>query len=271
MAESSHSPILNPVLRLDSNPVSSDIQRRGKGRETVFEERWKEQQPKLWNDVNNILCNRSEVKLFGSKKFLMKVTMFANSLAPTHTPNDLLSELKGMHLISPYENGYLVESDFDKLEELQKLINELPNWKVKSDVSRVESIDVFGINDVLRGRTIDALWENSQEGYQGHKFEIFLKPFQDNLALDSIITAIEELEESNIISPIQLTGPVDSISEVDTQISIFESCTSKIVRAYRQSGVSGRGIIEVSSVTMLEKLIESETLMRLDPACSLQL
>jgi len=82
-------PLLNPVLSLQMDPKPESPTARGKGQRSVVVARLPTQQRVLAASARSLFSSRSDLPSFAGTAHLV-VRMFAeDSLAPTHTPDDL--------------------------------------------------------------------------------------------------------------------------------------------------------------------------------------
>ena len=108
-------PLLNPVLRLKMEAQPKTPHGGGKGRQSVVQERLADQQQVLARETRALYRKREALPSFGGRTHIL-VRMFAeDSLAPSHTPNDLFSPVNGCQLVAPYRGGYVVEAEVDAL------------------------------------------------------------------------------------------------------------------------------------------------------------
>src|SRR5690349_16363749 len=100
-------PLLNPVLRLKMVAQPKTPSGGGKGRLSVVQERLGTQQQVLARETRALYRERETLPSFGGRTHIL-VRMFAeDSLAPSHTPDDLFSPVNGCQLVAPFRGGYV--------------------------------------------------------------------------------------------------------------------------------------------------------------------
>ena len=115
-------PLLNPVLSLQMDRKPEAPTARGKSQRSVVLARLPTQQRVLAASARSLFSSRSVLPSFAGTAHLV-VRMFSeDSLAPTHTPDDLFSPVNGCRLVAPYRGGYLVEANLDHLDGLARAI-----------------------------------------------------------------------------------------------------------------------------------------------------
>ena len=112
--------------------------------------------------------------------------MFGDSLAPTHRLSDLLPRSLDCKFVAPTFYGYLVEAGLEQLSKVADLIAQARSWPIRSDISRVKSISVYGSANVLEKNTLEGLWDRAIEGTSGRYFTAWMLPYADDLVLIGI-------------------------------------------------------------------------------------
>ena len=98
MAEERDLPLLYPVLSLQMDPSLRSPTGRGKGIESIVNERLDRQQEVLAQETRDIYADSAELPTYSGLTHLV-VRMFSeDSLAPTHTPDDLFSPDHGCQI-----------------------------------------------------------------------------------------------------------------------------------------------------------------------------
>ena len=266
-------PLLNPVLSLQTEPVPQSRIGGGKGQQSIIQERLAPQQRKLKAQAKSLYTSREQFPTF-SGKTLVAVRMFSDSLAPSHTPDDLFASEHDCRLVAPLHNGYLVEAALDCFLTLSAAIQDPRSYALKSDISRVSDLMVFGDDARLRGHSIDDLWEAAPEVDDGRLFIIWLTPFRDRSARESLFDEIWELTDTHVLFPIfpgmRTTtfahGPARQSRRTATR---RRSSIARAMRSYRNTGV-GHATVRIPSKEDLLTIVASGTCFRLDPVRPLQ-
>lgn len=260
-------PLLNPVLSLQMEPKPEAPTARGKSQRSVVVARLPTQQRVLSSSARSLYSSRSTLPSFAGTTHLV-VRMFSeDSLAPTHTPDDLFSPVNGCRLVAPFRGGYLIEADLDRLDHLARAIEHPVNYPVQADISRVESLSSFTPADRIRGRTIDDLWQAAPEEDGARLFVVWLAPFRTPQAREVLLERVDLLSRQQILLPsfpsIRLLSGPDAAGSRDLT-SQRQSGIARAMRNYRNTGV-GRGTVRIASREALGALLASGASYRVDP------
>ena len=194
-------PLLNPVLRLKMDGKPEPQTGGGKGRASVVVTRLAEQQRVLSAAARTLYRDRERLPTYGGRTHLL-VRMFAeDSLAPSHTPNDLFSNVTGCQLVAPYRHGYVVEAEIAALPRLTAAIEKPVSFAVQSDISRVSTVAAFSTADRLRRHSADQLWNAAPADDDGRLFVVWLAPFHDHEAQEDVLREVEARSSNRVILP----------------------------------------------------------------------
>ena len=267
------SPALNPVLKLSLEPVPSSPDARGKNEGTTRIARLASQQTKLEWEVRGIEEDADDEDIHGGDRVLLNVRMFGDSLAPTHKPHDLLPTALDCKFVAPTFDGYLVEVGLEQLKEIADLIATARTWPIRSDISRVERISLYGVESVLGNITVEGLWDRAIEGSSGRFFTAWLRPYADDLAREEVLAEFERLEGNGTI--LSLEGPdlrsPDAGRDLADRSERPSGSVARALRSYRRTGGVGKATIEVSDMSSLRALVSSGSVFRIDAAKPLRL
>lgn len=260
-------PLLNPVLSLQMEPKPEAPTARGKSQRSVVVARLPTQQRVLSASARSLFSSRSTLPSFAGTAHLV-VRMFSeDSLAPTHTPDDLFSPVNGCRLVAPYRGGYLIEADLDRLDHLARAIERPVNYPVQADISRVESLSSFTPADRTRGRSVDDLWLAAPEDDGGRLFVVWLAPFRTPQAREVLLERVELLSQQQVLLPnfpsVRLLSGPEATGTRDLTAQ-RQSGISRAMRNYRNTGV-GRGTVRLASREALGALLASGASYRVDP------
>lgn len=266
-------PLLNPVLSLQMDPKPEAPTARGKSQRSVVKSRLPIQQRSLAASARALLSSGVTPPAFAGTTHLV-VRMFSeDSLAPSHTPDDLFSPVNGCRLVAPFHGGYLVEAELKNINRLIQAIEQPLNFPVQADISRVESLSSFSEADRTRGRSIDDLWMSAPEDDGGRLFVVWLAPFRSSQAREVLLQRVELLSQQQILLPtfpnLRLSGPADVGSELvsgsSREVSSQrQSGIARAMRNYRNTGV-GHGTVRIASKEALHQLLASGASYRVDP------
>ena len=274
MIENRDPPVLNPVLSLQMEPALESRPGGGKGRLSTVFDRLGPQQLKLSSQARSLYGSKSDFPSFGSRT-LLAVRMFDDSLAPSHTPNDLFGSIHDCWLLAPLHNGYLVEVDLEQFRHISTTIQYPRNFALKSDISRVSDITAFDDEARLRGRSVFDLWQSAPEDENGRHFTIWLAPFRDREAREDLFEELNRLIINRSILPILAvsrlpTNTDETPSETLPSVSALrQSSIARAMRSYRNTGV-GHATVTVPSMEHLSAIVTSGAVFRIDPIHSIQ-
>lgn len=201
MVEPRDQPLLYPVLSLQMDPALRSPTGRGKGIDSIVKERLGRQQDVLASETRDIYEHRTELPTYSGLTHLV-VRMFSeDSLAPTHTPDDLFSQRHGCRLVAPLPGGYLIEADVKELPRLLHAIEHPIGYAVQADISRVSSLGQFDAKSRLRGRSVNELWNSAPEDDDGRLFVVWLAPFRDRDAKAEVLERIQGFANERLVMP----------------------------------------------------------------------
>lgn len=257
-------PLLNPVLSLQINPAPEARGGGGKGRGSIVFDRLPEQMRVLSAASRALIASRAQLPTFHRKTHLIARMFAEDSLAPSHTPNDLFHPIHGCQLVAPVKHGYLIEADVDTLGRLAQTIEHPTNFRIQADISRVKELTPLSLNDKLRGHTVDELWDSAVRDKDGTRlFVLWLAPFHDYQAQTALLDQLTTLSESRTILPTFAASP----ESTPTGSAVGDPRYSSIARAMRSYRASraGRAAIRLTSREALTQLIASGSSFRIDP------
>lgn len=264
-------PVLNPVLSFKRDPRLVGITGRSAEESQVVTRRLDEQKIKLSSQLLD-LANQTTKQHAG--KLLVAIKMFDDSLAPTYEPESIFREPLGSELIAPIEGGYLAQVDHRAITNLSKIVQEGATTDVRVTVSRIEDITTPKEVDVLRGRTIQSLWENAIHEERGRIFMLWLAPYRETMARSEVATQIDEFAKvQDIYSLADLVSITREQGSDADQLQIQGSHASgsiiRAIREYRQNPFTRMQFVARTPST-LSRLISSGTVFRIDPVRALK-
>jgi hypothetical protein len=268
MADDRDRPLLNPVLRLKMEATPETPSGGGKGRASVVQERLEDQQRALSAEARHLYQTRQTLPAFGGRTHLMVRMFEEDSLAPSHTPDDLFAPVYGCQLVAPYRHGYIVEAEVSALPRLVSAIERPVTFGVQADISRVKAVEAYGSADRLRRHSARELWDSAPAEEDGRLFVVWLAPFRNRDAQEDVLTTISNLSRERILLPTftamrLITGPEgDPASSAVT--APRQSSIARAMRSYRNTGVA-RAAVKIPNQGALLQLIASGVSHRIDP------
>ena len=267
-------PLLNPVLTLRVEPKREVAPGGGKSQKDIRQDRLPEQRRHLSAALSNLYRDRARLRSFGGKVQLV-ARMFDDSLAPTKTPSSLFSPGTGAQLVVPLRQGYLVEADVTALPRLARFAASDATVAGQVDISRVEDVRAFAAEDVLRGRSLDVLWEQAPEYEGGKGFIVSFAPFRDSGAREQVLEKLTGLAQEKVLLPTWPTVSLPAAERADGVLAApvtADSQTSLAIgmRRYRNTG-RARITARVASKEAFAAIIASGAVFRLDPVPVIEL
>jgi hypothetical protein len=249
-------PVLNPTLRLLMDPTPVPGSAGGKSRQSIKEGRLPQQRRTLHDELRTIRGSRRLGA--ADNKTLVMVTMFSDSLAPTHRPSDFFSE--GCAFIAPTRGGYLIEVRDDRFERLASRAVSSDRVVDMADISRVKNVRPFSAEDVLRGQKVESLWTKGLADEDGRLFTFWMMPFHSEVGREEIIQRFSALAAGTL----RALPPVASSVGRDLAGGGSNSL-DRALREYRASSGIGRAVVAVRSPDDLSRIVASGTVYRIDP------
>lgn len=264
-------PVLNPVLSFKRDPRLLPVTGRSADESQVVVSRLAQQKLLLSTQIEN-LESRSMRQHAG--KLLVAVKMFDDSLAPTYEPESIFREPLGSELIAPINGGYLAQVDRRALPELARIVRAGASTDVRVTVSRIEKISTPQTSDVLRGRSVEAVWDHAIEEARGRVFTLWLAPYRENPARDEVATQIGELAVAHDIYPladlVSITREQGSdADQLQIQSGPASGSIIRAIRQYRQDPFTRMQFV-ARDPEALSRLVASGAVFRIEPVRALK-
>jgi len=264
-------PVLNPVLSFKRDPRLVGVTGRSADESQVVLPRLAPQKLRLSQQFLNL--DKQTTKQHAGK-LLVAIKMFDDSLAPTYEPESLFRSPLGSELIAPIEGGYLAQVDRKALATLAKIVIEASTTDLRVTVSRIEDVQPPSDEDVLRGRTIDSLWEGAIKEDRGRIFTLWLAPYRANESRTEVSNQINELAAKKELFSIsdQVSISREQGSDAD-QLQLLTTPGSgsinRAIREYRQNPFT-RVQLVAHNPSALKALIASGAVHRIEPVRALK-
>jgi len=261
-------PLLNPVLALRIEPKRDTASGRGKEAKHIVASRLGQQRAGLSRQLAEIEGRRPSLRTFGGKIQLL-ARMFADSYAPSYTPEALFAPWLGLQLIAPYRDGYIVEATAERIPQLISFIRTADAISAQVDISRVEKVQLYSQEEILRGQSLDALWEAAPDMERGKGFVVSFAPFRDFTAREQLLQSIAQLSDEAILLPTFPTLRLAEIGGTGEQAAVpvvnaEQTSLAIAMRRYRSHG-RARSTVQIANVTALSQLVASGSVFRIDP------
>lgn len=264
-------PVLNPVLSFKRDPRLVGVTGRSAEESQVVVQRLADQKMKL---SDQLLGLENQIMRQHAGKLLVAVKMFDDSLAPSYEPESIFREPLGSELIAPIEGGYLAQVDRRALKNLSKIVREGATTDVRVTVSRIEDITTQTEVDVLRGRTVQSLWDHAIHEDRGRVFTLWLAPYRENMARSEVATQIGEFEKDlDIYSLADLVSitrePGSDADQLQMQSSPASASVIRAIREYRQNPFTRMQFV-ARDPSALTRLVSSGAVFRIEPVRALK-
>ncbi|MEJ1978640.1 MAG: S8 family peptidase [Acetobacteraceae bacterium] len=261
-------PLLNPVLALRKEPVPETVTGGGKGADAIVVERLERQRHDLARSIEQLAVEASGHAPHAGRIHLV-ARMFSDSLAPSWTPRGLFDPQFGCRLVAPARGGYLAEIPVNQLPQFARFIRRTDTIEARVAISRVKELRPFDTQELLRGKTLNAVWDHAAEVDGGRAFILWLAPFRDNNARASVIQTLSRLESTQVLLPtypgLALAAPgSERRREVVPVVSRDQTGLARAIRRYRNDGAA-RTFVAVPTKRALTQLAASGTSFRIDP------
>jgi hypothetical protein len=268
VADDGERPLLNPILRLKMEATPEPQTGGGKGRNSVITERLARQQRRLAAATQALYRERATLPSYGGRTHLLVRMFIEDSLAPSHTPNDLFGPVNGCQLVAPFRHGYIVEAEVSALPRLTSAIQHPVNFAIQSDISRVESVAQFTPQEQLRHQSTQQLWNAAPADDDGRVFVVWFAPFRNRDAQEDVLREIAALSERRVLLPtfttVRLVSSPDPEAVAGAVTTPRQSSIARAMRGYRNTGI-GRAAVRIPSQPALSQLVASGVSHRIDP------
>lgn len=264
-------PVLNPVLSLKRDPRRVGVTGRSADESQVVVSRLTDQRRKLSEQISGL---ENETARCHAGKLLVAVKMYDDSLAPTYEPESIFRESLGSELIAPIDGGYLAQLDHRALKNISKIVRESTTTDVRVTVSRIENISTPTEADVLRGRTVQSLWDHAIHDGRGRVFTLWLSPYRENVARSEVAAQIGEFAGAqdiySLADLVSITREQGSDAD-QLQVQNSQASTSIIraIREYRQNPFTRMQFI-ARNPAVLTRLVSSGAVFRIEPVRALK-
>ena len=262
-----NSPVLQLVTEPFKIPRPNLTKGSGKSKNKIIHKRLLQQQEVLAECLQAIIDSRNKQTLFGEYYLLLCIRMFDDSIASTHTPNNLFSKKSDCALVAPLKNGYLVETNINSIPKLIEMINNPPSYVVQYDISRVKSIHAFNNYDILRGQNINQLWKVAHPNKNGRLFSIWLCPYSNFAARIDLANRFIELVSN--VQNFRLCEQTKLSQNTDLENPIVNWNFNQELVAYTEYQSVGHREIEIFTKDAISDLVNSGTVFRIEPIGSI--
>jgi hypothetical protein len=194
--------------------------------------------------------------------------MFRDSLAPTWTPKGLFDPSLDCTLVAPARGGYLVEFSVRRLAQFARFIRTADSVEARVAISRVEELRPFDTEELLRGRTLDEVWDKAPDVEGGRSFILWFAPYRDDAARAAVIQTLGRLENEHALVAtfpgLALPAPGQTAGDLVPMRNRDQTGLARAVRRYRNDGIA-RTLIVVPTKGALTQLAASGSSFRIDP------
>ncbi len=259
-------PVLNPVLSLKRDPRRVAVTGRSADESKVVSSRLAEQSRKLSEQIASFENQKAR---YHAGQLLVAVKMYDDSLAPSYQPESIFRESLGSELIAPIEGGYLAQLDRRALRNISSIVRNSETTDVRVTVSRIEDISIPTEMEVLRGRTVQSLWEHAIPDDKGRVFTLWLAPYRKNEARTEVAVQIAEFADAKDIYPladlVSITREQGSdADQLQVQSGQASASIARAIREYRQNPFTRMQFV-ARDPAVLVRLVGSGAVFRIEP------
>jgi hypothetical protein len=264
-------PVLNPALRLMREPVPKPVTGRSPTEAQVRIERLNRQRETLSTAIAAI---RTTPPRLHAGRMHLRAQMYDDSLAPTYLPRGIFGAKTHTHIVAPIHDGYLVEATLEGLDALSNEIANSDAVDARVAISRVQEIQSQTMTSVFHGRDVDILWDRAIVSEAGSLFTVWLPPFIDVAARDSVIAELMSMEREGAIHSVFATVSMARAPGQDTAVlhvsrQAESASLAQVAREYRTKRVA-KVTLAVVSADALAQLAASGASFRIDPVVPLR-
>lgn len=253
-----------PLLTLRIQPRPEARTGGGKSSRSIRFDRLPDQTRVLAAEAEDIVTRLPTQPAFAQSVHLV-ASMFDDSYATTHTPNDLFEGASGFELVAALGDGYLIEASQPAIRQLPSRIRTQSTVKIRADVSRVKDIQLFDGGQAFHPQNPQSLWEKAVLGDSGRLFFVWLTPLKSPGARLALVNRIEVLRRDGILLAPPAMRLGTATGAVDVALRAAEPDRFAMAEAsFRQRG-SAFLPVQISSPEKLSQLLGSGTVVRVDP------
>ena len=253
-----------PLLTLRIQPRPDTPRGGGKSWRSIKLDRLATQTGLLAEAADNMVTHLPIQPTFGESVHLV-ASMFDDSFAATHTPNDLFEGASGFELVAALGDGYLIEAARPAVRQLSSRIRTQPTAKIKADVSRVKEIRLFDGGQAFHPQSAQTLWDNAVVAEAGRLFFVWLTPLKSPGARMALVNQIELLRGDGVLQapPALRLGTATGFADVALR-PVEPDRFAVAERTFRQRG-SAFLPVQIRSSENLHRLLGSGTVVRSTP------
>ena len=276
---------LNPIISFPQNPKPKNMTSIRKSTDRIARNYLGEQRETLAKSFEEMAETVGKQQEFNGR-VVVYATMFNDSLAPSHIPNDLFRPANGARFMVPHRMGYLIEIESGQLEKLADQVRQTTRVKEKMDISRVQGVGFFSKENVLGEKKPGTLWHIAPETENNRIFIVWFMPLQNIEAKEHLVRNVTELrDQGTILSPPSILKdilrvfnsdgrdvqdgrdvsniPDDKHQDLRTTAS-KEDRINLAMRDYLERGCV-RTTVAIPSRAALRRLLASGAVLRIDP------
>ncbi len=278
MTKGSRKPLLNPILNLKEIPRQTAATTGGKKKTDIKDERLNTQRMRLAASVSGIR-KTTTARSIHSGKIILEAKMYEDSLSPSFTPDAIFDEKKcGTRLLSTFDDGYLIESDFSRLGDLENNLARPGTIFQKVDVSRVQALKTFNAAAIYTDSILKEMWHSAVSATTHKKhfkaFSLWLLPYLTASAKREIGNAfLQTLKSLGTWNIGDFPSDIGKEKNQNCWIpsgyhSDKEDRLRSVLKAY-VSGANPRIQIGITRLSELNVILASGTVYRIDPVAPL--
>jgi len=260
--------VLNPLLRLRTKPFIEGVTGRSKDVKKITPALYLQRRDNFLHQLEELEQAPDTKLATHAGRVLMWARMDPESLAATHTPDDLFEERTGARLIAAWRTGYVVEFAGAAFNRLKASLSS-PTDGQRCDIFRIEHLSLLS-SALHEPDRIATAWEKSARDGSGRKLFNFRMPaFLSAEARDSVVKRLTQFAlQDEIALPastvrVGLLGYEREGSDTDSIVWVPAARFQEELQALAQAG---RGLsLGLRNGETLGQLIASGAIVRWEP------
>lgn len=183
--------VLNPVLRLLTEPATTGVTGRGKDASKIIPAIFNARQTNLTAKLTALAASTETKAAMHGDRVLLWAKMDKDSQATTHTPDDLFkTDTTHTQIVAAWRDGYIVEFSGDAFARVSNAVTSPRNDGQRCDIFRVEDLTLFAsvLADDARAT---AAWDQAAADDSGRRsIQVRLPSFLSEQARKSVLSTL---------------------------------------------------------------------------------
>jgi hypothetical protein len=192
--------VQNPVLHLLTSPTSTKPPGGGKDIKRVRDwARYERHRQALLERLAALPKEPATALASHGGRYLIWAGMHGDSIASSHTPDDLFSSNIGTIMKSAWRDGYVIEATDQALVRLAQRVSNAATNPLKCDIYSVERLELFA-TVLVESNVIDTAWNAASKDDDGlRRFNVRIADYGPDEARSSVVAKLVALAGDNRI------------------------------------------------------------------------